>query len=261
MEIVAGSIVLAVIILIAVALFGKKKTKPIESFPETYRRLLNEHVAFYKELDHANKTRFEDRMLLFLSRVRVTGIKTTVEDLDKILIAASAIIPIFGFPDWEYINLNEVLLYPNSFNHETFAEEDRNTLGVIGTGPYQNIMILSKQGLREGFINNTGKNNVAIHEFVHLIDKTDGSVDGIPEFMFSKQYILPWLNLMQREIQHIIAERSDINPYGTISQAEFFAVVSEYFFERPDLLQTKHPELYNLLVTIFRQQPKKSESV
>ena len=56
MEIVAGSIVLAVIILIAVALFGKKKTKPIESFPETYRRLLNEHVAFYKELDHANKT-------------------------------------------------------------------------------------------------------------------------------------------------------------------------------------------------------------
>jgi Mlc titration factor MtfA (ptsG expression regulator) len=86
-------------------------------------------------------------------------------------------------------------------------------------------------------------------------------VDGIPEFMFSKQYILPWLNLMQREIQHIIAERSDINPYGTISQAEFFAVVSEYFFERPDLLQTKHPELYNLLATIFRQQPKKSESV
>ena len=86
MEIVTGSIILAVIILIAVALFGKKKTKPIGSFPETYRRLLNEHVAFYKELDHANKTRFEDRMLLFLSRVRVTGIKTIVEDLIKLII-------------------------------------------------------------------------------------------------------------------------------------------------------------------------------
>ena len=59
-------------------------------------------------------------MMLFFSRIRITGVGTEVEDIDKVLIAASAIIPIFGFPDWEYMNLHEVLLYPDSFNHETF---------------------------------------------------------------------------------------------------------------------------------------------
>ncbi len=60
---------------------------------------------------------------------------------------------------------------------------------------------------------------------------------------------------MRHEIKKILADRSDINPYGATNEAEFFAVVSEYFFERPDLLQDKNPELYQLLATIFRQQP------
>lgn len=254
---------LAVLVLLMIAIvFRKKKSQPVQPLSEAYRKLLMDHVVFYKELSDADKISFERRMQLFLSHVRITGVNTTVEEVDKVLVAASAIIPIFGFPDWEYINLNEVLLYPDSFNN-TFNQEgqDRNTLGLVGTGPYQNIMVLSKHGLREGFINKDGKNNTAIHEFVHLIDKTDGAVDGIPEFMLSKQYIIPWLDLMHREIQQIMANRSDINPYGATNQAEFFAVVSEYFFERPGLLQSRHPELYNLLVTIFRQQPQNSDSV
>lgn len=248
------------ILLIYALLIKKKKLKPVQPLPETYRILLTEQVDFYKELDDAQKIEFENRMQLFLSKVRITGVKTTVEDIDKVLIAASAIIPIFGFPDWEYINLHEVLLYPAAFNN-TFDQEgpDRNTVGLVGDGPYQNIMILSKQDLREGFVNKSEKNNIALHEFVHLIDKIDGAVDGIPEFLMDKQYILPWLDLMHRGIKQIMANRSDINPYGAANPAEFFAVVSEYFFERPDLLQTQHPELYNLLATIFRQQPQKPE--
>ena len=249
-------VVLVFILILVLALFKKKKQKTLTGFPSTFRDLLLEHVNFYKQLNAEKRSVFENRMQLFLSRVRITGIQTTVEDLDKILIAASAIIPIFGFEDWEYINLNEVLLYPDNFNHENFAEDDRNTLGVVGTGPYQNIMILSKRSLRAGFQDTAGKENVGIHEFVHLIDKTDGEVDGIPEFMLNKQFILPWLQLIRKEMQQIISNNSDINPYGTTNQAEFFAVVSEYFFNRPDLLQQHHPELYNLLSTIFRQQPK-----
>ncbi|MBC7827676.1 MAG: zinc-dependent peptidase [Chitinophagaceae bacterium] len=259
------------IILIAVAVifcgllirnfYGRKKTlQPDQLFPEAYKKILSEHVVFYNELKAEKKTEFESRMLLFLARVRITGVKTTIEDIDRVLIASSAIIPIFGFPGWEYINLNEVLVYPDSFN-ETFKQEGagRNTLGIVGTGPYQNIMILSQHELRNDFDNKTGKDNTAIHEFVHLIDKTDGAVDGIPEFLLSKKYILPWLNLMQREIKQIMTNRSDINPYGATDPAEFFAVVAEYFFERPELLEKKHPELYDLLVTIFRQQPQKNE--
>jgi hypothetical protein len=128
---------------------------------------------------------------------------------------------------------------------------------MVGTGAYQHIMILSQQDLRQDFLNKSGKDNTAIHEFVHLIDKTDGSVDGIPEFILNKQYIVPWLRLMHQEIKRIMADQSDINPYGATNEAEFFAVAAEYFFERPDLLQIKHPELYSLLVTIFRQHPQK----
>jgi MtfA peptidase len=251
-------LVIAVLVLGFMLLFPKKTNAPAAPLPDSYREILVKHVEFYDHLDDTQKASFETRMQHFLSHVRITGVNTTVEAEDRVFIAASAIIPIFGFPGWDYINLNEVLLYPDSFNHE-FAQEGsgRTTLGMVGDGPYQNIMILSQHELRQGFYNKTGKTNTAIHEFVHLVDKTDGSVDGVPEFLVNRQYILPWLGLMRKEIKRIMANRSDINPYGATNEAEFFAVVSEYFFERPDLLQTKHPELYELLSTIFHQQPGK----
>lgn len=253
MEILLILIVVVFAGLLIKTFYARKKPAHLESLPESYKTVLNEHVEFYKGLDGAKKIQFEKRMQSFLSRVRITGVGTTVEDIDKTLIAASAIIPIFAFHDWEYLNLNEVLLYPDSFN-ENFEQEgnERHTLGVVGTGAYQNIMILSKYELRNDFVNKTGKDNTAIHEFVHLIDKTDGAVDGIPEFLLSKKYVVPWLKLMQREMKQIMSNRSDIDPYGATDPAEFFAVVSEYFFERPELLQKKHPELFDLLVRIFK---------
>ncbi|MES1198085.1 MAG: M90 family metallopeptidase [Chitinophagaceae bacterium] len=252
--------VFAVLFLVITLLIKKKKVPdalPLSSF---YKTILEEQVDFYRQLNDAKKTEFEKRIALFVSHVRITGVKTIVEDIDRVLIAASAIIPIFGFRDWEYVNLHEVLLYPSSFSHDLDVEgPHRNTTGMVGTGAYQHIMILSQHDLRQDFLNKSGKGNTAIHEFVHLIDKTDGSVDGVPEFILGKEYMVPWLQLMHREIKMILTHRSDINIYGATNEAEFFAVVSEYFFERPDLLQTKHPELYNILVTIFRQHPETPE--
>jgi Mlc titration factor MtfA (ptsG expression regulator) len=226
---------------------------------QVFRDILINDVPFYERLSPEKKREFEERMMHFLATTRITGVKTDVEDIDKVYIAASAIIPIFGFPNWEYPNLNEVLLYPESFNHD-FEQtgHDRNILGVVGEGAYNNIMILSKNDLRQAFINRSGKENTAIHEFVHLIDKSDGYVDGIPENFVNRQYVMPWLQHIQKEIRKIIENQSDINPYGITNDAEFFAVASEYFFERPDLLEEKHPELYKLLAEFFRQQPAKS---
>lgn len=198
-------------------------------------------------------------MMHFLATTRITGVNTEVEESDKVYIAASAIIPIFGFDDWEYINVNEVLLYPDFFNHDFDQKgKNRDVLGMVGDGALNNTMILSRRELRAAFQNKTGKTNTAIHEFIHLVDKTDGSVDGIPEFFLDKQFVLPWLQMIRQGIKNIMDERSDINPYGAANQAEFFAVAAEYFFERPDLLQSKHPELYKALVKIFRQQPGKT---
>lgn len=225
---------------------------PAEPMPGSYRQILSEQVPFYQQLDETKKTEFENRVQRFLSQTKITGVNTVVEDLDKVLIAASAIIPIFNFPGWEYIHLHEVLLYPDSFNHE-FEQQgnSRDVLGMVGSGALNHVMILSQHQLRQAFINKTGKENTAIHEFVHLVDKTDGDIDGIPAFILEKKYIQPWLQLMQHEISLINENRSDIDPYGAINEAEFFAVVSEYFFERPKLLKEKHPELYSLLEKIF----------
>lgn len=252
-------IILAALVILGYLLAGKLKRKPKVAgpFPEQYRGLLIEHVEFYSNLGKDQQSEFEKRVQLFLAQVRITGVGTNVADLDRLLIASSAIIPIFGFSGWEYVNLREVLLYPDAFGNEFEQEgQHRHTLGMVGNGALNNVMILSQHELRQAFFNKTGKSNVAIHEFVHLVDKIDGSVDGVPEFLLDKKYILPWLQLVHKNIKEIIADKSDINPYGAANEAEFFAVVAEYFFERPDLLQTKHPELFELLSKIFRQQPQ-----
>ena len=90
---------------------------------------------------------------------------------------------------------------------------------------------------------------------MHLIDKLDDSTDGIPERLLEHQYTIPWLTLIHKEMEAINDNHSDIRKYGGTNQAEFFAVASEYFFERPDLLKKKHPELYKMLVECFRQEP------
>jgi MtfA peptidase len=254
MNFILMMIILAVAAILLYTILRKQKTKPAPAtpVPEVYKKILQQEVPFYQQLNASRQKSFENRLQQFLNGVKITGVKTVVEDIDRVLVAASAIIPIFNFDGWRYVNLHEVLLYPDSFNHD-FEQQGagRDILGMVGSGAMNNIMILSQFELRQAFSNKTGKNNTAIHEFVHLVDKTDGSIDGVPAFILDKQYILPWLQRMREEIDLIKKDQSDIDAYGASNESEFFAVVSEYFFERPELLKEKHPELYELLLKIF----------
>ncbi|MCD4679708.1 MAG: zinc-dependent peptidase [Bacteroidales bacterium] len=227
---------------------------PDSPFLQEWRVILVEKVAFYNTLSDEEKLRFEFKIQEFLLNHRITGISVSVNITDKLLIASSAVIPIFEFPEWRYTNLHEVLLYPDMFN-EKFETEGagRSILGIVGTGYMEGKMILSKPALHHGFANESDKKNTAIHEFVHLIDKLDGSIDGIPSLLMERQYTIPWLELINTKIEDIYAKKSDINPYGGTNRVEFFAVVSEYFFEKPKLLAKNHPELYKLLEQIFNQ--------
>lgn len=257
-------VIIAFIIIILLVGFGwvsynkaahPKWQVPRETFPVEWREILLQEVQFYHSLEAEEKTRFELKVQEFLLNCRITGIQTDVTLTDKLLVAASAVIPIFGFDSWKYTNIREVLLYPAMFNesYEFEGESERRILGMVGNQSMEGIMILSKEALRLGFRNESDKQNTAIHEFVHLIDKTDGEIDGLPKVLMDKQYALPWINLMNQEIDRIYAGKSDINPYGGTNRAEFFSVISEYFFERPKLLEEKHPELYALLEKIFNQ--------
>lgn len=241
------------LLLLAKVIWDKKSwNKPSKQFDPVWRAILIDKIAFYNALSKTEKLRFEFKVQDFLLNCRVTGIDVNIDITDKLLVAASAVIPIFQFPNWKYSNLHEVLLYPARFN-EAFESSgpDRSILGMVGTGYMEGKMILSKPALHLGFENKSDKKNTAIHEFVHLIDKLDGAADGVPALLLDKQFVIPWLDLINKGIDNIHKNNSDINPYGGTNRAEFFAVASEYFFERPKLLKSKHPELYNSMEKVF----------
>jgi Mlc titration factor MtfA (ptsG expression regulator) len=95
--------------------------------------LLEDNVAFYRSLDDAGKIRFDGKIKDILSYITINGVNTVVDDLDKLLVASSAVIPIFGFNEWRYYNLRNVLLYEDAFTSDQFSttDKDRNTLGMI----------------------------------------------------------------------------------------------------------------------------------
>ncbi len=224
-------------------------------FPAAWEKVLQRDVVFFRALEPAEQIRFRRELQVFLGEKRVTGIGTQVDTTTRVLAGASAIIPIFGFPEWEWDQINEILIYPSRFD-ENFSFEKgkgKNTLGMVGTGAMNRLMILVKPDLVQGFRNPGDKHNVGLHEFAHLVDKSDGSVDGTPAVGLDRQSIGPWIELVRRKMAEIDRGESDINPYALTNEAEFFAVASEYFFERPGVMKKKHPELYTMLERVFRQ--------
>lgn len=247
-----------IIVLICIYVFrkGLKKNNNSYTVPGNIIHLLEEHVSFYNQLDEENKSRFINRTTDFLKRVSIRGVDTKVEDLDRVLVAAGAIIPIFSFPDWRYNNISEVLLYKGTFDKDfSTRSKDRNVLGMVGDGAMHREMVLSQPSLRSSFSNQRDGQNTAIHEFVHLIDKADGATDGQPDYLISRPYLIPWIKLMHETITEMKSTtRSDINMYGATNDTEFFAVVSEYFFERPHELKEHHPQLFEMLENMFHPQ-------
>ncbi len=249
-------VLIALTLMVVFFIFYKRPQKKVV-LPENYQMILSGNVSYYHKLDENNKVKFEDKVREFLSYVRVDGIDTQVEDLDILLVASAAVIPVFGFSKWKYFNLRNVLLYPASFNRDEFLASgyEKNTLGMVGNGPMQRVMILSKPALRNGFINKESTANTGIHEFVHLLDKEDGEVDGLPEALLTRKRNAEWVKLIDKNIELILQEQSDFNTYGASNKAEFFAVASEYFFNQPALFKEKHSELFELMCTMYNQDP------
>jgi Mlc titration factor MtfA (ptsG expression regulator) len=233
---------------------SKKRKVTKVNLPANWKEILYKKVGFYRDLEPEEKTRFEADIMSFLANYRITGVRCEIDITDKLLVASSGVIPIFAFPDWEYQYLDEVLIYPSNFDENFNIEgNNRNISGMVGSGPMEGKMILSKTALHQGFSIESDKKNVGVHEFIHLIDKSDGQIDGIPKLLMDKQYALPWFDLIHTKSMEIRNNKSDINPYGATDKVEFFSVIGEYFFERPKLLKQKHPKLYAILEDTFKQ--------
>jgi Mlc titration factor MtfA (ptsG expression regulator) len=253
--------ILIIVGIVFLLILGNKVTKKMPSkaidlkLSAKWKETLNDKVPFYQDLSSEDKTQFENRVQDFLEEVKITGVNCEVEELDRLLVASSAVIPVFNFPTWKYYNLKEVLLYPKPFNYDFEMEGSQPIQGMVGNGFMGDKMILSRTSLRLGFQAEKDKKNVGIHEFVHLIDSADGSTDGIPKVLMGKQYALPWIDLMHQKIKEMIhGGDTDINLYGATNKQEFLAVVSEYFFEHPEQLKKKHPELFEMLKYFFGEK-------
>lgn len=233
---------------------GLKRAPLTVTWQPGWSDFLERTVDFYRHLNADDKKTFEQRLLLFLQTTRVEAGQFEVTNEDCLLVASSAVIPVWAFPKWHYFNLKAVFLLPQAFNENLeFNQPDSSITGMVGTGKLAGKLVLSRPDLYSGFTNPRDKHNVGIHEFVHLIDMADGECDGFPERLSHHTYSAPWLTLVQRKIGEIIAGDSNIRDYGATNHAEFFAVSSEYFFERPVMMQRKHPKLYKALSQYYAQ--------
>lgn len=235
--------------------FYKRNARKAKPFPKHWHPILLKEVEFYRALNTGEQQRFQKRIMQFLSEVYIDGVDVDITELDQILIASSAVIPVFAFKEWYYTTVSSILLYPDNFNEDfqfLNKSKSRRIAGVVGTGRLEGKMILSKKALHHGFKNDNDKRNTAIHEFVHLIDKMDDNIDGIPEILMQNAYTIPWLKLVHDKMETINNDQSDIRAYGGTKQSEFFAVAAEYFFEEPKLMKRKHPELYQMMAACFR---------
>lgn len=227
-----------------------------QAFPAGWEQILQRHVAYFRALTDSDRDRFRQMVQVFLDEVRITGIRTDVDDTVRVLVAASAVIPVFGFHDWEYRQLGEVLIYPGSFGekYQTTGHADENILGMVGLQHLSGVMILSKPSLLESFDNPSSKDHVGIHEFAHLVEKTE--VDhGLPAEVPTRA-VQQWVQYVARELAHPAKNRSYISNYAYTNEHEFLAVLSEYFFKSPELLQAKDPQLYSLLREMFHQDTR-----
>lgn len=226
----------------------KRKARIPISLNERY--WLNEHIPFYRQLSRSDKKIFEDRIGLFLAEIRITEIDKDVPEKETCLyVACSAVIAFWGLPYWNYGELSEVLVYPNDFTRTNEISDKGHIEGKIHQGGLMDsTMILSLPSIIKGFELNDGR-NVGVHEFAHLLDKEDNSIDGIP-FIVSKSDRKSWASLVERELNSR-KHKSKIDPYAYSSESEFFAVLMEVYRENPNRLSKKFPELYDLLKVYF----------
>ncbi len=122
---------------------------------------------------------------------------------------------------------------------------------MVGLKHLSGVMILSKPSLVLGFDNLSSKDNVGVHEFAHLVENEEAD-HGLPPEV-PQQAVEHWVRYVAQELAHPQKNRAYINSYAYTNDHEFFAVLAEYFFKSPDLLQRKDPQLYGMLREMFHQ--------
>ncbi len=219
-------------------------------FPQAWRTQLLQGYDHFERLDSEWRARFEDDLRLFLADKRITGVGIDVDDELRVLVAASAVTLSAGWPDYEWDQLTEVLLYPDDFDRDyRFGGDER-----VGEAHPWGTVILSVPALVESFEVPDDAYHVGLHEFAHLLDVDQTHFDGIPVGL-AESGARQWVEVAEREMERLRGGRSAFDDYGAHDPVEFLAVAVEAFFEIPQVVRRRHREVYAMLSSYFGQDP------
>lgn len=236
-----------------------------QSFPAAWEQIIERNVPFCWCLHLDERRQLEDLIKVFIAEKHFEGCGgLEITDEIKVTVAAQACLLLLNLHHNYYERLVSILVYPEGFQH---TQEQRGVAGtvdvveqpVLGLSSSAGVVVLSWPDVVSGARQPHDGVNVVFHEFAHQLDQLDGVTDGAPDLESPAVY-REWARVLGAEFQRLQAEveadtPSLISSYGATQPAEFFAVVTELFFERPLDLQREHPDLYDEFKNYFHQDP------
>ena len=247
------------------ALFGKTAALPAPAEAD-WREVLE--LPLFAGLGEAELARLRTLAEQLLAEKTVTAVSAAAPSgRDLAAIALQAALPVLNLGAGWYGTWNEIILYPEQFVPDREITDDFGVVHRVrqplsGEAWEGGPLILSlddvaASGWRDGY-------NVVVHEFAHKLDMKNGGVDGLPPLhadmdarAWAADFGAAYADFCRR-VDHAdqVGAELDLDPYASDSPAEFFAVLSEYFFELPDLLAAEYPAVYAQMARFYRQDPK-----
>ncbi len=236
-----------------------------QPFPAHWRGFLQRRMPYFRRLPADLQLQLKKHIQVFIAEkpfIGCAGLEIT--DEMRVTIAAQACLLILNRKADYYPNLRQILVYPGAFvvnkvhtDGIGILQEQRQVLS--GESWSQGQVILSWEDTVEGADVSDDGQNVVIHEFAHQLDQETGQANGAP-VLAPGQNRKEWartlaaeFETLQMQAQH--HEASLFSHYGATNPAEFFAVASEVFFERPAQMAEEHPALYRQLSLFYRLNP------
>lgn len=225
-----------------------KNTPP----PDHWHTLLEKTLPMITRLSPAYWQQLGGLMQVFLRTKKFQGcggLELTEEM--KVTVAAQACMLLLGRDADVYPKLKTVLLYPHTYTDGTTAR--------LGESWNSGVVVLSWNSVAGGARNFADGHNVTFHEFAHQLDQESGAADGAPILEEASAY-QTWARVFTHEFEDLVDKtehggRDVMDDYGATNPAEFFAVATETFFEKPRQMQKKHPELYEKLRGYYKVDP------
>jgi MtfA peptidase len=234
--------------------------------PSEWLPWIEARVPYARRLPPADRAELLSHVQVFLAEKRLEGCGgLELTDEMRVTIAAQACVLLLHRDDADYFpEVSTILVHPTAYRARTTEVRPDGTVIEghavrLGEAWHRGELVLSWDDVVSGAANPQDGRNVVLHEFAHKLDDEDGRTDGAPPLATRAQYG-PWARVLSAEFLALKdaaarGRRSVLDRYGATNPAEFFAVATEAFFEKPAAMKRKAPELYDQLSLYYRQDP------